>query len=64
MLVYLAPKLLGPGRAMATLPVLPSLTLAFEMRFEAIRPLGHDLCLLARRVGADSFLPCSIGVAG
>ena len=57
MLVYLAPKLLGPGRNMAALPALPSLTQAFEMRFEAVRPVGADLCLLARRVGADSFLP-------
>ena len=57
MLVYLAPKLLGPGRDMAALPVLPSLSQAFEMRFEAISPLGHDLCLRARRIGADRFLP-------
>ena len=57
LLVYLAPKLLGPGRDMAALPVLPSLSQAFEMRFEAISPLGHDLCLRARRIGADSFLP-------
>lgn len=57
MLVYLAPKLLGPGRAMAALPALPSLNQAFEMRFEAVRPVGDDLCLLVRRVGADSFLP-------
>lgn len=57
MLVYLAPKLLGPGRAMAALPVLPSLNQAFEMRFEAVHPVGDDLCLLVRRVGADSFLP-------
>jgi hypothetical protein len=42
---------------MAALPVLPSLSQAFEMRFEAISPLGHDLCLRARRIGADSFLP-------
>ena len=57
MLVYLAPKLLGPGRDIAALPLLPSLDQAFEMRFEAVSPLGNDLCLRARRVGADSFLP-------
>ena len=56
MLVYLAPKLLGPGRDMAALPLLPSLAQAFEMRFEAISPLGPDVCLRARRIGADSFL--------
>ena len=57
MLVYLAPKLLGPGRDIAALPLLPSLDQTFEMRFEAVSPLGNDLCLRARRVGADSFLP-------
>ena len=57
MLVYLAPKLLGPGRDIAALPLLASLAQAFEMRFEAVSPVGNDLCLRARRVGADSFLP-------
>ena len=57
MLVYLAPKLLGPGRDTAALPLLASLDQAFEMRFEAVSRLGNDLCLRARRVGADIFLP-------
>jgi diaminohydroxyphosphoribosylaminopyrimidine deaminase/5-amino-6-(5-phosphoribosylamino)uracil reductase len=57
MLVYLAPKLLGPGRDLAALPVLPSLAQAIEWRFQAVHPVGNDLCLIARRVGADSFLP-------
>ena len=57
MLIYLAPKLIGPGRDIAALPLLPSLDQTFEMRFEAVSPLGNDLCLRARRVGADSFLP-------
>ena len=56
LLVYIAPKLLGPGRDFASLPVLPSLAQAFPMRFEEVRPLGDDLCLRARRLGADSFL--------
>jgi len=57
MLVYLAPKLLGPGRDIAALPLLSSLAQAFEMQFEAVSQVGNDLCLRARRVGADSFLP-------
>ena len=57
MLVYLAPKLLGPGRDIAALAQLGSLDQAFEMRFEAVSAVGPDLCLRARRVGADSFLP-------
>lgn len=57
MLVYLAPKLLGPGRDVAALPQLASLDQAFEMQFEAVSAVGSDLCLRARRVGADGFLP-------
>jgi len=57
MLVYLAPRLLGPGRDIAALPLLASLDHAFEMRFEAVSAVGRDLCLRARRVGADNFLP-------
>lgn len=56
LLVYLAPKLLGPGRDIAALPPLPSLAQALAMRFEAVTPLGDDLCLRARCVGADRFL--------
>ena len=56
LLVYLAPKLLGPGRDMAALPPLQDLAQAIELRFEEIRILGDDVCLRARRVGADAFL--------
>ncbi len=56
LLVYLAPKLLGPGRDIAALPVLPALFQAIQWRFEAVYPVGDDLCLRARRVGADAFL--------
>ena len=55
-LVYLAPKLLGPGRDIAALPVLPALSQATALRFEAVYPVGDDLCLRARRIGADAFL--------
>ena len=56
LLVYLAPKLIGPGRDFASLPLLNSLAQAFPMRFEEVRSLGDDLCLRARRIGADNFL--------
>ena len=56
LLVYLAPKLLGPGRDIAALPVLPALSHAVGLRFEAVYPVGDDLCLRARRIGADAFL--------
>lgn len=55
-LVYLAPKLLGPGRGIAALPVLPVLSQAAPLCFEAVYAVGDDLCLRARHVGADAFL--------
>jgi diaminohydroxyphosphoribosylaminopyrimidine deaminase/5-amino-6-(5-phosphoribosylamino)uracil reductase len=56
LLLYLAPKLLGPGRGMADLPALAALSLADAWRFEQVRPVGADLCILMRREGADAFL--------
>jgi diaminohydroxyphosphoribosylaminopyrimidine deaminase/5-amino-6-(5-phosphoribosylamino)uracil reductase len=55
-LLYLAPKLLGPGRDFALLPALPSLDKAPTLRFESVTPVGEDLCLRARFVGADRFV--------
>lgn len=55
-LLYLAPKLLGPGRDIATLPTLTALPDAQGWRFEQVRQLGPDLCVLMRRQGADAFL--------
>ena len=57
LLVYLAPMLLGPGRDMAALPALPALSDAMPLRFESVQRVGADLRILARRVGADAFLP-------
>lgn len=48
LLVYLAPRLLGPGRALAELPVLDGLDAALALDFHAARPVGPDLRLLAR----------------
>jgi len=54
-LLYLAPKLLGPGRDIAQLPALTALSDAQAWRFEQVRTVGPDLCILMRRVGADDF---------
>ncbi len=56
LLLYVAPKLLGPGRDMAALPALQNLSQAFELQFEDVQRIGSDLCIRARRVGADAFL--------
>ncbi len=56
LLVYLAPMLLGPGRDMAALPLLPALSDAVPWQFTGVEQLGADLRILARRLGADQFL--------
>jgi diaminohydroxyphosphoribosylaminopyrimidine deaminase / 5-amino-6-(5-phosphoribosylamino)uracil reductase len=55
-LVYLAPRLLGPGMGMANLAPLEQLTQGTALRFEQVRSVGEDLCVLARLVGHDVFL--------
>ncbi len=56
LLVYLAPKLLGPGLGMAALPVLPALADALPLAFEDCQRIGDDMRLLLRRAGAADFL--------
>ena len=56
LLLYVAPMLLGPGRDIASLPTLPSLAMATPLRFEDVQPVGDDLRIRARRIGADAFL--------
>ncbi len=56
LLLYLAPKLLGPGRDLAALPALQQLSQARVMRFEDVYRVGDDLCLRLRCGGSDSFL--------
>ena len=62
LLIYLAPKLLGPGRGMVDWPALPSLSAAGHWQFEHTEAVGDDLCLRLRRPGATGFLrrdwPC------
>ena len=55
LLVYLAPKLLGPGRDMAALPVLAQLSQAVDWQFEDIERIGGDIRLRLRRVAGDAF---------
>jgi diaminohydroxyphosphoribosylaminopyrimidine deaminase / 5-amino-6-(5-phosphoribosylamino)uracil reductase len=56
LLVYTAPRLLGPGRGMAALPELPHLDAALAFDFSDCQRIGTDLRLLLRRQGADAFL--------
>ena len=55
LLVYLAPKLLGPGRDMAALPALADLSQAMDWRFEDLERMGGDIRLRLRRVGTGAF---------
>jgi diaminohydroxyphosphoribosylaminopyrimidine deaminase/5-amino-6-(5-phosphoribosylamino)uracil reductase len=55
LLVYLAPKLLGPGRGMADMAELPDLASAQSFEWRDVQQVGQDVRLLARRRGADAF---------
>ena len=50
LLIYLAPRLLGPGRGMALLPSLDRLDRALGFQWQSAEPVGSDLRLIARRV--------------
>jgi diaminohydroxyphosphoribosylaminopyrimidine deaminase/5-amino-6-(5-phosphoribosylamino)uracil reductase len=54
-LVYVAPKLIGPGRGLAALPELTELTQATDLRFHDVQVVGEDLRILARPPGRDRF---------
>jgi diaminohydroxyphosphoribosylaminopyrimidine deaminase/5-amino-6-(5-phosphoribosylamino)uracil reductase len=54
-LVYLAPRLLGPGRGMAALRPLENLADGLQLQFIESAMLGPDLRLLARIEGRDRF---------
>ncbi|WP_247596893.1 bifunctional diaminohydroxyphosphoribosylaminopyrimidine deaminase/5-amino-6-(5-phosphoribosylamino)uracil reductase RibD [Hydrogenophaga sp. PAMC20947] len=55
-LVYLAPKLLGPGMGMSHMTALTRLEDGLSLRFHAVDRVGEDLRVLARTAGHDSFL--------
>lgn len=54
-LIYLAPKLIGPGRGLAALPELAQLADATSLRFHEVQMVGDDLRVLARPPGRDGF---------
>ncbi len=56
LLVYLAPKLLGPGRGLADLPALGDLADAAAWQFKSVELVGPDLRLRLQAPGADAFL--------
>ena len=55
-LLYLAPRLLGPGQGLAGFGPLKSLSDGVQMTFQSVEPIGDDLRVLARVVGRDAFL--------
>jgi len=55
-LLYLAPKLIGPGRGMIDSVPLIDVSQAWLLHFEAIHAIGEDLRVVARRPGASSWL--------
>jgi diaminohydroxyphosphoribosylaminopyrimidine deaminase / 5-amino-6-(5-phosphoribosylamino)uracil reductase len=54
-LVYLAPKLLGPGRGMADFGPLADLAQALPLEFVSAGPVGPDLRIVARSRGREPF---------
>ncbi|MFN4005773.1 MAG: bifunctional diaminohydroxyphosphoribosylaminopyrimidine deaminase/5-amino-6-(5-phosphoribosylamino)uracil reductase RibD [Hylemonella sp.] len=54
-LVYLAPKLLGPGRGMVNIGPLNALEQAVALEFRETAAIGPDLRILARVAGRDRF---------
>ncbi len=56
LLVYTAPKLLGPGMGMAALPALAALDQALQFDFIDCQRVGDDLRLRLQRRGAADFL--------
>lgn len=53
LLVYLAPKLIGTGREMASFGPLAGLGDALPFEFVQVDPIGHDLRIRARRARLD-----------
>jgi len=54
-LIYLAPKLLGQGRDMASFGPLTELSQAVPLVFQSTQMVGPDLRVLARVQGRDQF---------
>jgi diaminohydroxyphosphoribosylaminopyrimidine deaminase / 5-amino-6-(5-phosphoribosylamino)uracil reductase len=54
-LIYLAPKLLGPGQGMAAFGPLQHISEAVELQFLSTERVGSDLRVVARGIGRDQF---------
>ncbi|WP_293606334.1 bifunctional diaminohydroxyphosphoribosylaminopyrimidine deaminase/5-amino-6-(5-phosphoribosylamino)uracil reductase RibD, partial [Polaromonas sp. UBA4122] len=54
-LIYLAPKLLGPGLGMASFGPLQTLSDAIALQFQSTEMVGVDLRVIARVAGRDQF---------
>jgi diaminohydroxyphosphoribosylaminopyrimidine deaminase / 5-amino-6-(5-phosphoribosylamino)uracil reductase len=54
-LVYLAPKLIGPGQGMVNIDPLPGLSAAVALEFVEVERVGPDLRVLARIPGRGRF---------
>jgi diaminohydroxyphosphoribosylaminopyrimidine deaminase / 5-amino-6-(5-phosphoribosylamino)uracil reductase len=54
-LIYLAPKLLGPGQGMAAFGPLQQLSEGVDLRFLSVDKVGSDLRVVARGMGRDQF---------
>ena len=53
LLIYLAPRLLGPGRPWALLPPLATLADGIALKLHGLSPVGDDIRILARPVPRD-----------
>lgn len=56
LVLYLAPRLLGPGRPLADLPEVHALDQAIGLQMVDVQPVGGDLRMRLRREGGDSFI--------
>jgi diaminohydroxyphosphoribosylaminopyrimidine deaminase/5-amino-6-(5-phosphoribosylamino)uracil reductase len=56
LIVYVAPKLIGPGKGMVELPPLRELAHAHALRFQSLQPLGDDVRIIARRPNRTDWL--------
>jgi diaminohydroxyphosphoribosylaminopyrimidine deaminase / 5-amino-6-(5-phosphoribosylamino)uracil reductase len=57
LLLYTAPKLLGPGMGIANTPALAQLGDAVQLEFKSADLVGEDLRIVARLRGRDDFSP-------
>ena len=55
-LLYLAPRLLGPGQGLAGFGPLESLDEGVHLAYQSVDRVGEDLRILARVAGRDAFL--------